>query len=207
MSATTTTMNGKPRKQLADQLDRLDGIIDALADGLNQAVIDAAREGTRLAVKDAIVEIMTNPELRALLAPARPEPVPVPVPVPTPPEVGPEPKAPGLWTRIKAKVAAARDALTVAATKAKEAVATRYQAASDTVAAVGTAAGEALPLRRVLWVGLGAGLLVGLVCLVVPHAAAAAAAAVSAVSVAATTVAVQTGTWLKKAARRFGLVG
>jgi hypothetical protein len=58
MSATTT--NGKPRKQLSDQLDRLDGIIDALADGLNQAVIDAAREGTRLAVKDAIVEIMTT---------------------------------------------------------------------------------------------------------------------------------------------------
>ena len=201
-TATTTTMNGKPRKQLADQLDRLDGIIDALADGLNQAVIDAAHEGTRLAVKDAIVEIMTNPELRALLAPGRPEPTPAPAA--PPPEAGPEPKAPGLWTRLKAKVAAARDALTGAATKAKEAVATRYQAASDTVAAVGTAAGEALPLRRVLWVGLGAGLLVGLACLVVPHAA---AAAVSAVSVAATTVAVQTGTWLKKAARRFGLVG
>ena len=75
-------------------------------------------------------------------------------------------------------------------------MATRYQAAQ--------AASDALPLRRVLWVGLGAGLLVGLVCLVVPHAA---AAAVSAVSVAATTVAVQTGTWLKKAARRFGLAG
>ena len=204
MSATTTTptMNGKPRKQLADQLDRLDGIIDALADGLNQAVIDAAREGTRLAVKDAIVEIMTNPELRALLAPARPESTPAPA-APPPEAVTPKPKTPGLWARLKAKVAAARDALTGAAAKAKEAVATRYQAASDTVVAVGTAAGEALPLRRVLWVGLGAGLLVGLVCLVVPHAA---AAAVSAVSVAATTVAVQTGTWLKKAARRFGLV-
>ena len=201
-TATTTTMNGKPRKQLADQLDRLDGIIDALADGLNQAVIDAAHEGTRLAVKDAIVEIMTNPELRALLAPGRPEPTPAPAA--PPPEAVQEPKKPGLWTRLKAKAAAARDALTGAATKAKEAVAAKYRAASDTVAAVGTAAGEALPLRRVLWVGLGAGLLVGLVCLVVPHAA---AAAVSAVSVAATTVAVQTGTWLKKAARRFGLVG
>ena len=68
MSATTTT-NGRPqRKQLADQLDRLDAILDCLADGLNQAVADAAREGTRLAVKDAIVEIMTNPDLRALLA-------------------------------------------------------------------------------------------------------------------------------------------
>ena len=61
--STATATNGKPqRKQLSDQLDRLDGIIDALAEGLNGAVADAAREGTRLAVKDAIVEIMTNPE-------------------------------------------------------------------------------------------------------------------------------------------------
>ena len=200
MSATTTpTMNGKPRKQLADQLDRLDGIIDALADGLNQAVADAAREGTRLAVKDAIVEIMTNPELRALLAPARPEPSPAPV-APPPADA---PKKPGPWARLKAKVAAARDALTGAATKTKEAVTSRCRAAGAAVAAVGTVAGEALPLRRMLCVGLGAGLAVGLVCLLVPHAA---AAAVSAVSVTTTTVAVQTGTWLKRAARRFGLV-
>ena len=113
-------------------------------------------------------------------------------------------RLPCLWARLKAKAAAARDALTGAAAKAKAAVAAKYKAASDAVAAVGTATGEALPLRRVLWVGLGVGAAVGIACLVVPHAA---AAAVSAVSVAATTVAVQTGTWLKKAARRFGLVG
>jgi hypothetical protein len=198
MSATLT--NGKPqRKQLADQLDRLDSIIDNLAGGLNEAVADACREGTRLAVKDAMLEILTNPELRALLAPARP----VPTPDPTPPEPAAEPKKPGFWSRIKAKAAAARDALFGATTQAKETVAAKYKAASDTVTAVATATGEALPLRRVLWVGLGAGLLVGLVCLLVPHAA---AAAVSAVSVAVTTVAVQTGSWLKRAARRFGLV-
>jgi hypothetical protein len=196
-------MNGKPqRKQLADQLDRLDGIIDALADGLNQAVIDAAREGTRLAVKDAIVEIMTNPELRALLAPAHPEPTPAPVP-PQPEAVTLEPKKPGTWTRIKAKVAAARDALTGAAAKAKEAVSAKYKVASDTVVAIGTAAGEALPLGRIVVRAAVVGLAVGVVCLVVPQTA---AAAVSAVSVAATTVAVQTGSWLKRAARRFGLV-
>ena len=60
--------NGKPqRKQLADQLDRLDAILDCLAGGLNEAVADAAREGTRLAVKDAIIEILTNPDLRELV--------------------------------------------------------------------------------------------------------------------------------------------
>ncbi|MFO0825298.1 MAG: hypothetical protein U0792_19615 [Gemmataceae bacterium] len=54
----TTTLNGtalngntpvhaKPtqRKQLADQLDRLDEIIDGLAEGLPGAVTDAVREG------------------------------------------------------------------------------------------------------------------------------------------------------------------
>jgi hypothetical protein len=81
---TAATPNSRPtRKQLADQLDRLDGIIDALADGLQQAVADAAREGTRLDVKDAIVEILTNPELRALLA----SQVPPPPPAPTTPRV------------------------------------------------------------------------------------------------------------------------
>ena len=198
----TMTPNGKPqRKQLADQLDRLDGIIDALADGLNQAVIDAAREGTRLAVKDAIVEIMTNPELRAMLAPARQEPAPAPATPPAP--VTPEPKKPGLWGRLKAKVAAARDAVTGAAAKAKAAVAAKCKAVRDAVAAAGTAAGEALPLGRIVVRAAVIGLAVGVVCLVMPQTA---AAAVSAAGAAATTVAVQAGSWLKRAARRFGLV-
>ena len=202
MSA-TTTMNGKPqRKQLADQLDRLDGIIDALAEGLNQAVIDACREGTRLAVKDAIVEIMTNPELRAMLAPPRPASVPAAPPVyDLPPE--PRPKMPGLWTRMKAKAAAARAAVVNAATKVKAKVAGTCTAARETVASVGEATGEVLPVKRVLWTAAAVGVAVGVVCLVVPQTA---AAAVSAVSVAATAVAVQAVSWLKRAARNFGLV-
>ena len=67
MSTATLTNGTARRKQLSDQLDRLDTIIDALADGLPGAVADAAREGTRQAVKDAVVEILTNPELRHLL--------------------------------------------------------------------------------------------------------------------------------------------
>jgi hypothetical protein len=193
----TATMNGKPqRKQLSDQLDRLDGIIDALAEALPAAVADSCKEGARAAVKDAIIEIISNPELRALLAPMRPEPTPVIV---TPPE----PPKPSLWGRLKAKIAAARDMLTGAAGKVKAAVTSRYKAASDTVVAVGRATGETLPVRRVLLVGLGIGLVVGLACLVMPQTA---AAAVGAVSATLTAVAVQTGNWLKRAARRFGLV-
>jgi hypothetical protein len=199
MSAPTTATNGKPRKQLADQLDRLDGILDALAEGLPGAVTDACREGARQAVKDAIIEVLTNPELRALIAP-RPEPVAAEVPAPPAPPSAPRPS---LWNRLKAKLAAARAALTGAATRAQETVASNCRAARETLVAVGTATGEALPWKRVLWVGAGVGLVVGVACLVAPHAV---AAVVSAVTATATTVAVQTGSWLKRAARRFGLV-
>jgi hypothetical protein len=72
--STTMTPNGKPRKQLGDQLDRLDeqlarqdAVIDALADGLNEAVGDAAKEGVKEAVQAAVVELLTNIELRAAL--------------------------------------------------------------------------------------------------------------------------------------------
>src|SRR6187200_1474253 len=137
MSATTTATNGKPRKQLSDQLDRLDGILDAIAEGLPGAVTDACREGARAAVKDAIIEIVTNPELRALLAPAQT----APAAVVAAPELATEPPSPGPWARIKAGLAAARDA-----------VAARCKAARDAVAAAGTAAGEAIPARRILLV-------------------------------------------------------
>src|SRR5258708_4108360 len=60
--------NGKPqRKQLSEQLDRFDAMLDGLGEGLSEAVTDAARAGTQLAVKDAIVEILTDPALRAQL--------------------------------------------------------------------------------------------------------------------------------------------
>jgi len=201
MSA-TATMNGKPqRKQLGDQLDRLDSIIDALAEGLPGAVADACRDGARLAVKDAILEILGNPELRALIAPQHTHLPnrPVTPPEPTP---APEPK-PSLWSRLKARIAAVRDSLTGATTKAKEAVATRYAAAKEAVVAVGKATGEAFPLQRVGLVASGVGVVVGIACLLVPQTMSAAVGAIGAVC---TTVSVQTGFWLRKAALRIGLM-
>jgi hypothetical protein len=196
MSNATAT-NGRPRKQLSEQLDRLDGIIDALADGLNQAVADAAREGTRLAVKDAIIEIMSNPELRAMLAPQSPPPA-----APAPAAM-PEARKPGLWSRIKAKVAAARAAVAGAVTRAKEAMIRRTVIAGDAVVALGRATGESLPVRRIALVGLGVGLLVGVACLVLPQTT---AAVVSGVGATCTAVSAQVGNWLTRAARRVGLL-
>jgi len=62
----SATANGRPRKQLGDQLDRLDGILDGLADALNEAVADAARDGARAAVTEILTELLTNPQFAGL---------------------------------------------------------------------------------------------------------------------------------------------
>ena len=67
MTMTATSNGPVRRKQLSDQLDRLDGIIDALADGLNQAVADAARDGSRAAVQEVLIELVSNPQVGAFL--------------------------------------------------------------------------------------------------------------------------------------------
>ena len=46
MTASTSVINGRPqRKLLSEELDRLDSIVDAIAEGLPAAVAAAAREG------------------------------------------------------------------------------------------------------------------------------------------------------------------
>src|SRR6476619_824674 len=74
----TTHMNGQ-RKTLATQLDRLDSILDGLAEALNEAVADAVRQSVAAAVGEAVQaavkEVLTHPELlRAAAAQAAPAP-------------------------------------------------------------------------------------------------------------------------------------
>lgn len=198
---TTTTLNGRPqRKQLADQLDRLDSIIDALAEGLPGAVADACRDGARAAVKDAIIEIISNPDLRALLAPPVASAPSVPVTPPKPTSM-PEPK-PGFWKRFTSPAKAATEAVVGAAVKVKESIVDRCRSAHDAVVAIGEATGELVPSKKISLVALGVGLVVGVACLVVPQTV---AAVVGAVGAAATAVSVQVGGWLKRVAGRFGL--
>jgi hypothetical protein len=72
----TTTLNAGARKTLASQLDRLDTIIDGLADNLNEAVAlaaaDSMKEIVNVAVQEAVhaalVEVLSNAELRKRLA-------------------------------------------------------------------------------------------------------------------------------------------
>lgn len=55
MSMTTpTSLNGRMKKTLAFQLDRLDSILDGLAEALNGAVAEAVKETVGQAARDAV---------------------------------------------------------------------------------------------------------------------------------------------------------
>src|SRR5262249_24401870 len=71
----TTTLNNGVRKTLASQLDRLDMILDGLAENLNEAVAMAAASSVKEivnvavqeAVRAALVEILSNAEVQKRL--------------------------------------------------------------------------------------------------------------------------------------------
>ena len=70
MTATTTprtTSNGQPRKTLASQLDRLDGILDGLDAALAGAVQDAVEQAVKQAVQAVLTEVLTNRQLQEQL--------------------------------------------------------------------------------------------------------------------------------------------
>lgn len=195
MSATTETTNGRPqRKQLSDQLDRLDTIIDALAEALPEAVADATREGARQAVRDVVLELLGNPELRAMIAGMAPAAPPTPAEPPAaPPPAEPAPAQTGFWTRAKEKLKAARDAAVV-----------RCTAATAAVAATARSLSAVMPLRKILLVGAGVGLVVGVVSYACPHEL---SALLSGVCSACTAVAAQVGRWFRRSAAVLGFGG
>jgi hypothetical protein len=70
MTTTTTTRtdnNGPPRKTLASQLDRLDGILDGLDNALAGAVQAVVCTAVKEAVQAVLTEILTNRELQEQL--------------------------------------------------------------------------------------------------------------------------------------------
>jgi hypothetical protein len=83
MTTTTTVTNGRVRKSLAEQIDRLDSILDGLSEVLQGAVSEAVTEAVGLAVKEAVrcvlAEVLTSPEflerLRQVAAGSNPTPV------------------------------------------------------------------------------------------------------------------------------------
>jgi hypothetical protein len=179
--STTTLSNAKPpRKQLSDQLDRLDSILDGLGDGLSGAVADAAREGTRLAVKDAIVEIMTDPTLRSKLHSAT---------APDPAEPAKADKRPGFWTLMRTCANQAVGSVGRMASSAVTAVKGKVRALGQKVAEAVRSIRESTLKTTALVVGLT----VATVSFCAPHAA---SAALSGISSALAAVAVRVGAWM-----------
>ncbi len=167
----TATLNGRPpRKQLGDQLDRLDSILDVLADALPAAVADACKEGAKQAMKEVVLELLTNPDVRAMLAGS----VSAPPTTPTVPTV----TKPNWWQVLKAKL-----------TQWKDAALDRATAAVQAVTLTARMLTAVLPLKRIALVTLGVGLAVGLTALLVyrfcPPALAAAVSGVGAAVTAA----------------------
>jgi hypothetical protein len=196
MTATATpSTNGRPqRKQLGYQLDRLDSIIDALAEGLPGAVADACRDGARQAVKDVILELLTNPELRTLIAGlAPPSQASAAAPATAARVAEHAPTKPAFWGRLKAVCKVAR-----------EAVARRCRSATAAVVTTARTLSAVLPLRKILLTGAGVGVAVGVVSYACPHAV---SAAVGGACAAATAVAVQVGRWVRRSAGLLGLGG
>ena len=181
----TATLNGRPpRKQLGDQLDRLDSILDVLADALPAAVADACKEGAKQAMKEVVLELLTNPDVRAMLTGS----VPAPPPTPAVPTV----TKPNWWQILKKKLRQWKDAALDRTTAAVQAV--TFTARMLTAV---------LPLKRIALVALGVGLAVGLTALLAyrfcPPAVAAAVSGVGAAvtaAVAQLTGGLRKGGWL-----------
>ena len=80
MTTTTTNADGRTRKSLAEQIDRLDAILDGLSDALDGAVAAAVQEAAGRAVREAVqavlAEVLTNPALRERALPADSQPAP-----------------------------------------------------------------------------------------------------------------------------------
>jgi hypothetical protein len=117
----TISGNGTQRKSLASQIDRLDGILDGLADALNESVAEAVREVVGQAVREAVQatvrEVLSSPELlRAALSKHIPA-------VPTPERTAKRQALKGLLQGIRAACAKAKQATVQASAKLGRALA------------------------------------------------------------------------------------
>lgn len=96
---TTTNINGRTRKSLADQIDRLDGILSGLSDGMNEAVAEAVRA--------ALVEVLSGPLTEVVQQAARADPT-----------AAVAEARPGIWGRMWSCVCSAADRVRGAAVTA-----------------------------------------------------------------------------------------
>jgi len=177
------TTNSRTRRTLADQLDRLDSILDGLSNALNESIATAVKEATAQAVQQAVqatlTEILTSPELLSLIGAARSS-VPVSPPVPVPLDPGmpvPEKRKGSMLGWLSQKARSVRDVCSRKLSAFRPRFLGLWQ------------------LRNQLFVALGVGAVAG----VVAYAAGPWMAGLfSGVAAFGTAIAVQTRNWLKR---------
>jgi hypothetical protein len=171
MTMSTTTLNAG-RKTLASQLDRLDTIIDGLADSLHETVAMATANVVKEtltvvvqeAVRGALVEILTNSELQKQLAGNVQPPVPLMVRLAA--------KARSCWSWLKSTVKGACSQLKQMVSSLATAASTKVQKARQQVVHrakmcwMWTVALAVLAKRFRFQLGMAVsiGILVGVVC-------------------------------------------
>ena len=202
------SLNGRPpRKQLSDQLNRLDGILDTLADGLPEAVGDAVRTGTQAALQQLLIETLTNPETLALLRAALVPPVAAQPIREVAVSAAVEPANPNdsfvarCRRRCRIRSRSLRAAASRGLQRLKAFVRGCRAAATQTVVrakAVCRGLNFAWQLKKAALIGLGIGAAVVAVSLV-SHPL---AAVLSGVGAATTAFALQVGLWFRRTARQ-----
>ncbi len=194
--APPAAQNGRPRKQLSDQLDRLDEVINGMEECLPQAVAD--RDGIRLAFRDILRELVADPatldglrtSLTADLQPLAPKQ--------------------SAFARLKTKMrnAAAkvvngfRIAKVVAGIAKTYAVSRLVQRCTAARTRVARWTLLALPVKSILGISLAIGFVVAMVSLAAPHHI---AAKLSGFGATLTAVTVQISTWLRRQRALLGM--
>ena len=207
MPTATVSLNGKPqRKQLSDQIDRLDGIIDCLAEALPEAVGDATREGTRQAVREAITDVLTDPEvlslLKAALTPSAAQSVSIPVAavIEKPSLLGRAKSAIGRVLSGTAKRAKSIGAAIVRPLRnTAVAIKSRFDAARRKVREIACAFDVGMKLRKTLLIGAS----IGLVAMVASQMNHSVASILAGIGAATTAIAVQVGLQVRSFFRSF----
>jgi hypothetical protein len=168
MTTANGTLNARTaRKSLADQIDRLDTILDGLAEALNESIADAVKdviaETVRQAVHAAVTEVLSSPDLlRAALekhAPVATLSEPPPAPEAKPPTVKENVVriASGLCEKVKRAASLVKEKLNAAARTTRTALAV----APFVLRAV---ARKVWAYRKPCAVAVGVGVVCGAVC-------------------------------------------
>jgi hypothetical protein len=209
MNATT---NGRPRKSLAEQIDRLDRTLDGLADALNESVATAVRE----AVQGVLAELLADAGLRAQL-----QAVQVPMADALAPVAGtPAPSrlragCSRVWHGLIARVRVVCQALQSVPGRAGQSCRRQWErltfacsGATQRVRDLAVAGWYGLRLVRHVLIALATALAVGgLVSAAAYFAGPTLAAAASGVCGFVTTLAVQTDGWFRRALLPMGVGG